>query len=405
MHLRSSILCLALTSACLPVGGLSPKDDTGGDVTTGALVFEPSSYDFGELSVGETAQAELALRNNGDAPVQLDGLWVEGDAFALVTQATVPVDVDPGAALIVTVAYRPTEQAMHGGVIIATPSAGEDATAVVSGVGAEPREVVDELTLDEPAVDLLFSADQSGSMEDDLASLARSFSTFITELEEITNDWQILVANDDNGCGNGVLTPATAGYDDAFQRAIRSGGGASTEALLTVVSRALEQADGGCNEGFLRDDALLHIIVTSDEPEQSTQSYSAYLAAIQEHKPHTQQVRISAVAGDYPSGCGGAQAGTGYYEATVATEGLFLSICDSWNDHAPALAFASGWVWQVPLSETPDPDTIAVTIEGSARDDGWSYDADSNAVIFDDHFPKAHHTVQVSYTVYSGAIL
>ena len=394
---------IALT-ACLPVGGLFPKDDTGGTAAVDALVFEPSSYDFGEVSVGATTLGELALRNGGDEPVELASLAVEGDTFALVTDPVLPADIDAGAAVILTVAYEPDDEGMHGGVLIATPSSGEVVTAVLTGVGLAPREVTDELTINNPAVDLLFSADQSGSMDDDLASLARAFGSFIEVLSETTTDWRILVVNDDDGCStSGVLTPTSPGYEETFERAIRSGGGYYTESLLTVATQALAQTDaGGCNEGFLRDDALLHVIVTSDEPDQSTDSWGAYVTAMEAHKPQVQQLRFSAVAGDYPTGCDNASAGTGYYEAVLATEGVFLSICDRWQDNAPALASASAWIWQVPLSETPDPDTLAVTVEGSAREDGWHYDSDINAVTFDEGFPKAYHTVQVSYTVGSG---
>ena len=213
-----------------------------------------------------------------------------------------------------------------------------------------------------------------------------------------------MVANDDDGCGSGaVLTPSTADYDRAFQQAIRSGGGYYTESLLTVATQALSRTGAGdCNDGFLRDDALLHVITISDEPEQSTDAWGTYVTAMEEYKPSVQQLRISAVAGDYPAGCDNASAGTGYYEAVLATEGVFLSICDPWQDTVRALGDASAWIWTAPLSETPDPDTVAVTVEGSSRAEGWHYDQDTNAVIFDEGFPKAYHTVRVSYLVGTG---
>ncbi len=73
----------------------------------------------------------------------------------------------------------------------------------------------------------------------------------------------------------------------------------------------------------------------SDEPEQSVNPYTYYVSLFQGMKADPDDVVIHAVAGDYPGGCGSASAGTGYYEATVATGGVFLSICASRLGESP----------------------------------------------------------------------
>ena len=50
--------------------------------------------------------------------------------------------------------------------------------------------------------DIIFAVDQSCSMDDDAANLASNFSSFIGQLSNYSNDWQIMVVNDDNGCTN-----------------------------------------------------------------------------------------------------------------------------------------------------------------------------------------------------------
>jgi hypothetical protein len=53
-----------------------------------------------------------------------------------------------------------------------------------------------------------------------------------------------------------------------FVNVVSSGGGWWTEAGLTVTSEAIDKTDPGeCNYGFLRTDAMLHIIMVSDEVE------------------------------------------------------------------------------------------------------------------------------------------
>jgi hypothetical protein len=395
--------CLSL-AACMPVGGLSLKDDTGLEGGQGALVFEPTSLDFGDVTIGAVATAELTLSSQGEGAATLASLALEGGDFALLDAPSLPLEIAPEGPLTLTVAYEPGDEGMHGGVLIATPKRGEVVTAALMGSGAAPGWIEDPFELNNPPVDLLFLADQSGSMADDNASLAATFSVFIRALEAVTNDWRILVVNDDDGCArSGVLTPATPGYEDLFQADIRSGGGAWTEALLTLAARALENTDpGDCNEGFLRDEALLHVITTSDEPEQSVEPWSSYVAAVQAAKPHRQQARISAVAGDYPGGCGGASAGAGYYEAVQATEGVFLSVCDPWTDNVELLAEASAWQWRLDLSATPVVETIQLWVDGDERSEGWHYDPELEAVLFDTGFPKPGRSVVVGYEAVAG---
>ena len=330
--MRANLLFLACTlslGACFQAGELSPKDDSG-EVPAETLTFEPASFDFGDLAPGCDVTGELALRNDSSGVVELTGLALEGDDFALLTEAVLPAEIEPGTALVITVAYQPGDLGDHSATLGATTSGGGEATAALEGTASEPGSGGDSFTLDDPAVDLIFSADQSGSMDDDLASLARAFSSSIAALNELTTDWRIRVVNDDDGCSDsGVLEPTTADYDATFQATIRSGGGLYTEALYTVVTNALaETAAGGCDEGFLRDEALLHVITISDEPEQSALPWNVHVTTIQDTKPDPQQARISAVVDD----CGPGASPTGYFEAVETTEGTLQSICDPWSD-------------------------------------------------------------------------
>jgi hypothetical protein len=389
--------CLPLAS-CVPVGGLSVQDDSGAAAPSD-LVLEPSRAEFGEVTLGATAQADLSLSNPGEEAVELSTLSVEGEHFALLSSYELPRALEPGEALPIRVAYEPGGEGSHGGVLIAAPADGEVVTAVLTGSGIAPRWIEEEFALDNPPVDLLFLADQSGSMQDDNARLAATFSVFIRTLETVSSDWRIMVVNDDDGCSRGgVLTPETPGYEAIFQADIRSGGGAYTEALLTLAALALDHSGAGeCNDGFLREEALLHVVMTSDEPEQSPRSWGTYLEAMQAHKPYPQQLRISAVAGDYPGGCGGASAGVGYYEAVLATEGAFLSICDDWTDNVDLLAEASAWQWRLDLEVIPVVETLQLWVNDEQRSEGFHYDPELNAVLIDTVFPKPSNRVTVAY--------
>ena len=80
---------------------------------------------------------------------------------------------------------------------------------------------------------------------------------------------------------------------------------------------------GECNFGFMRQNAMLHIVMVSDEPEQSPYSWDTYVNQIINKKGNINNVRLSAVAGDYPNGCSTAMAGSGYWESVSMTSGVF----------------------------------------------------------------------------------
>ena len=150
-------------------------------------------------------------------------------------------------------------------------------------------------------VDLLFVIDSSGSMEDEQSNLVSSFPSFIdtvrTELAE-TDGYNIGVVRTDNndiscvanrygslvvrnfaaGSSMNTCTPYASGLrymtqdDDLYSKfacAARVGiGGDGDERPAQALVAALSSPNidvGDCNEGFLRDDALLIIVIITDE--------------------------------------------------------------------------------------------------------------------------------------------
>lgn len=274
---------------------------------------------------------------------------------------------------------------------------------------------------EDPPVDIMFVVDQSCSMDDDVRALATQFSTFIDRLDLYSTDWQIIVANNDEGCTQSeLLTPDTPDYEALFTDAVTECDARlgcthiiDTEALLLPAAEGVENTDAGeCNEAFMRDGALLHVIAVSDEPDQSAcgdydidctdSDWENLVAQIQDKKGSSALTRISAVAGDLPDGCSSAgnsaEAGTGYAEAADATGGEFLSLCSSWSDNVETLAAASYDQDTFVLGHTPVEETISVSLNGEALASGWRYDADINAVIIVEVTLYGGDLVQISYT-------
>ena len=255
-------------------------------------------------------------------------------------------------------------------------------------------------------VDFLFVIDNSASMEDNQAALIASFPGFIDTIEQTlsaSNDYQIMVVDTDddgrckkpcdanssdytdfcaivkpNACnakldacdttrgagvvhpvglyssnvvcpitgGNRYMLPAEPDLQSTFACVAKVGtAGNPSERPMNGMTEALSStinAPGGCNAGFLRDDAILVITFISDDPNYEDKGtpqewYDAVLASKQGNKD------AIVVAGLIPQptmGCAengdpGAPKGSHWAEfiAMWGDHGLSGSVCEA--DYSP----------------------------------------------------------------------
>ncbi len=149
-----------------------------------------------------------------------------------------------------------------------------------------------------PKVDLLFVVDNSGSMSDDQNILAQSFGDFIKAFKDREVDYQIgVTSTDTTPYGNGSywnngarvkgyinpgpgrllskfmnlpwVVPTDNNIIGHFTANAKLGtGGAGSEQGLPALELFLADdkiGKGGFNEGFIREDAMLSVVVVSDE--------------------------------------------------------------------------------------------------------------------------------------------
>jgi hypothetical protein len=393
--------------------------DLRGEGIAPAIDITPTSYDFGTAWVGCDSELELTVSNVGSADLLVEDyayftasneLWFEGiedrngDEEGLMSLA-------PGEYTELYLGYLPIDDIDDVGYLSVDSNDPDRPTVQVSqfGAGAIYGDQLD--VYEQPiqsASDILFVMDKSGSMNRDLESVIANFGVFVSTMVNLDSDFHVAVVVQDDGCIAGSEryidnTFSEAGAVNTVEAMINGHAGNDTERGFTLAEMALhETGPGGCNEGFLRDDAELHIVGVSDEPEQSLNSWSYYVSLFQGMKRDPDDVVIHAVGGDFPAGCGDNQAYTGFYEATVATGGQFLSICASdWASHLSALAEASAGVLDsFALSTDPVPETITVRVDGVTHTMGWSYDEANNSVKFDrDHVPEGGATVEIAYAL------
>lgn len=256
--------------------------------------------------------------------------------------------------------------------------------------------------------DILYVVDDSASMGEELPRLAENFGAFTEVLEDTRIDFRLGVVTTDSTAGAAlqvVLDDETPDLGDAFLAAIDVGDeGSRTEEGL---AQALSAANPSVNPGFLRNGAELHVVVVSDEDDQSRQDPSFYTHELQVLKGGD-RITVHALVGDMPAGCASgtsaASAGPRYLEAVELTGGLSASICAA--DYTDMLRRVgldiADWNDTFQLSQLPEPDTIVVRVDDvlipSREDDGWVYLPGDNAVRFTGRaIPRPGMEIQVSY--------
>lgn len=285
-------------------------------------------------------------------------------------------------------------------------------------------------------VDILFVVDNSGSMSNKQAELAKNFQEFVKIAVLWNNDYHVGVVTTDvedpsqtgrlqdasgvrivtkqdpdptgkllklanqgaNGSGDeqglegayqALKLPLTA---DTLKACTKDSdcGGAPAECVLNPDDG--KKACGGHNRAFIRKNAALEIVVLSDEEDSSPQPpdfYANYFYSI--HGVGNKNLfHFHAISGNPNAGCkgnGDATAGDRYFDLVQKTGGKFGSICA--NDYAQYLKdignAAFGLTEQYFLTRNPEPSTIDVKVNGVAckqAGDTWSYDGASNSVTF-----------------------
>jgi hypothetical protein len=250
-----------------------------------------------------------------------------------------------------------------------------------------------DLPAESDTIDVIFYGDTSNSMTEELVTLGENVASYLDRMAQFVPDWQLATVTGNTGCAvNGILTPQTPGYTDAFADAIVTPPVDTDEdemGLQNVAIAVEASRPGGCNEGLVRG-GLLSIVFISDENDESP-GYDAdpdywrgYYDRIAAVHGDPLSIVISAVAGPTPDGCEGADPGFGYDEAVAGTAGELLSICDDWAGQLDLLADAAVIRDTFVLSEPAVPETIQVWINAvELPDTSWTWFAPRNAIVLD----------------------
>lgn len=262
--------------------------------------------------------------------------------------------------------------------------------------------------------DVLLVVDDSASMAEEQDRLLSSFQGFTDVLESTRADFQLGVVTTDASQGAAlrtvVLDPESDDLSQVFLDAIAVGNeGSRVEQGLHQALLAVNPAN---NPGFLRAGAELHVVVVSDEDDQSEEEVSFYLHELQSLTGED-RVSVHALVGDLPAGCASgvsaADPGPRYLEAVEYTGGRSGSVCA--EDYTPLLERVgldvAQWNDRFVLSRIPRVDSLEVRVDQvlmpQREQDGWTWSAGDNAVVFTGRaIPRPGMAVQVSYEIDMG---
>ncbi len=370
--------------------------DLSGQGTIPELEITPSSHDFGEISIPCRDTVQVSLKNIGTEDLVITEVEYTSNGLmtlnSAVLDAMLPLTLAPRAQAQVWVNAATASEMVDAGTL---EVASNDPRGVISANQAAEAvylsEVADQFT--EPAappVDVLWMIDQSCSMPGlSQQEINNGISDFLTELDQIA-DWQLLQVTGQDGCGNsGVVDASTPGADillsdNAFNMPFA---GPWTEQLFIQADTALgltQPAD--CNAGFLRPGAMLHIVFTSDEAEQSGIPWAGALATFQSYVADPTHLVASGILNVYSDDvCSNGNPGSpaGYEEIVYATGGATIDICaPGWGAQLADIARA-GTGNNPPfysLTRQPLEETIEVQVNGVVTAD-WTYTAGTNSVV------------------------
>lgn len=377
------------------------------------LNIVPRNFVFGEAFVPCPEDLNVKLENVGSQDIIIDSIHYtsnDGDLSLrglAALQQQLPITLAPGEDEFLKVDWIPGDAAEDEGILtvgsndpIGEETAQQRGTGVFAGTRTE--------TFTEPGVppvDVLFAIDQSCSMRaDNEDTLAAGLPSFFGRLRELS-DWQLIQVTNSDGCANGgVYDAASPSVESSFEAsAFGHPDHVFSEALLELSTIALEKMGSGeCNEGFVRPGSLLHVIVASDEREQSGRSWQSLVADLRNYVSHPDLLRVSSIV-DLNFSCGDYyyyDGPDGYLQASQDTNGALLDICDDdWGDFLPNLAEnAIQGIRSYNLSNRAVGSSIEVTVDGVPTTD-FSYSDDAQTVTVLAPPVSQGDEVQITYAI------
>jgi len=392
------------------VGGTAPVSLSGRGM---APVVDVSSDEPSTALVGCADSFDAHVTNRGDMPLTVDGVsFVYGDEYHLLDPPDWPKVLDIGERMRLTVSLAPMfswddDSARDDTMLVDS----DDPQTPVSRLGLSvpllwSSEVHEALTYyPDTMTDMLIMVDNTGTMSSRIQLASTAMPVLVDTLLDANVDLHAAVITGDGACPDGGFVASDD--EEVLLSALRAGlsgdSGASSSALLVHAEEAVEESvDGGCLDGFLRENALLHVVVIAGSDDDSDTRLTNQIEAIRGAAPRSDGLVISALVGGDPGGCSGLSYGGTYLDAALSTGGIQADACDGdWSTAMEEIALVSAQradgSMSMTLSPSPIPETLRVTIDSDLYT-GWSYDPAASSLTFpEENAPSTGSALGVHY--------
>lgn len=353
--------------------------------------------------LGCSGTGTVGIANDGSETLEILSATVAGGEYAVLDA---PAEVSPGGSSAAALSFTPAGGGQRGDTLILTTNDPARPTLAVplSVLGYEGDRIEESFRYT-PAnpTDILFLIDTAATMTSGLQKSNTAVDAYITQIRDTNLDFHLLALPSGDACPANSHAYATRSDTSAqaqvvMERGIGGPSGVWDDDLLGLALLALQSGESGeCLEGFRRPDADLQIIVLSDGPSRG--EVDTQVATIASGLSDDAGMRLSVLT-PATADCGTVM--DDYTTASRTTGGTAADLCaEEWT--SAFLDFATlppgAEAVHYPLAQAPVPSTVEVAVEG-APFDLWSYDAATNAVIFDgDAVPALGAEVTISYVL------
>ena len=377
----------------------------------------PEDNDLGQLFIGCDTDDQITFMNLGNLDLVIEDITqlTSLPQEIYIDYGSLPVfpwNLIPGEFYKVDVNYKPRDIGSDDSRLTITSNDPIRASYEVQqyGEGVIEEWFIDSWEQEEiPVLDILWVIDNSGSMSSHQSNLSTNISYFMNNFIQLGVDYNMAVITTDRYNFTQIITNQDANAVSLLAQSVVTGTyGSGIERGIQMAYESLSDSNyAGPGGSFFRQDAKLVVIFVSDEPDHSHATWTSYTSFFDQLKPAGYFIPFG-IIGDPPSGCGGggwqgAMYGAGYFELIKYYGGSWYSICETdWGTQMQSLGSQVVTQSRFSLSEEdPVEDTISVFVDGQQLEEGWSYDANTNQIIFDaTHIPEPGETIRVEYALW-----
>lgn len=374
-----------------------------------SILIDPEEIDFGTVSQDCSLSEEITITNVGNLPLEISSI----NQLSSIPQE---ISLNLGTLPPLPWVLQPTDRISFSLDFVASDVLSDTlALKVLSNdpswpskdVSAQGLTMISTTMVDSwvqgsgIVVDIIWVIDNSGSMRWAQNELAANLTSFINMFISYNPTFKMaFITTDSPNFWNGItLTQNTPDLVSSATNLLNSIGtwGSADEKGLEMLETSISN-----NINWFNPNAYLVAIFLSDEPDHSSYSWSLYATLMDAHIPFGRYLPY-AIIGDVPWGCNAAQAGRGYYETVNYYGTQWWSICDpDWGSNMEdiALSIINAAAFTLSMDNLKE-DTIEVWVNGQKIESGWTYNANSNSIMFDPGFmPETGDNVEASYEIW-----